>query len=98
MKRPREEHDEVLNATKENGTSETIEEPDKLSQTLEEKSVPSVDPSGDSRSVPSYVPSVNRYRAPSEQQFRDLQEEKRKTLEQVKDMENIIASGEIKLN
>ena len=34
----------------------------------------SVDPSGDPRSVPSYVTSVNPYRAPNEQQFRDLQE------------------------
>ena len=31
----REEHDKYLNATKENGTTETIEEPDKLRQILE---------------------------------------------------------------
>ena len=32
----REEHDKALNAAKENGTTETIEELDKLSQNLEE--------------------------------------------------------------
>ena len=37
MQRPREEHDEVLNAAKDNGTAETIEELDKLSLTLENK-------------------------------------------------------------
>ena len=30
----KEEHDEALNDTKENGKTETIEEPDKLCQTL----------------------------------------------------------------
>ena len=35
--------------------------------------VPSVDPSGDTISLPSYVPSVNPYKAPSEQQVRALQ-------------------------
>ena len=39
---------------------------------------------------------MNPYRAPSEQHVGDLQEERRKTLEQVKSLENIIASGEIK--
>ena len=34
MQRLREEHDEALNAAKANGTTETIEEIDKLSQTL----------------------------------------------------------------
>ena len=33
----REEHDKALNAAKENGTTETIEELDKLSQNLEDK-------------------------------------------------------------
>ena len=60
--------------------------------------VPSVDSSGDPRSVLSYAPSVNPSRAPIEQQAGALQEEKRKILEQVKSLENIIASGEIKVN
>ena len=55
--------------------------------------IPSVDPYGDPRYVPSYVPSVNPYRAPSEQHVGAIQEEKRKTIEQVKSLENIIASG-----
>ena len=33
----REEHDKELNAAKDNGTTETIEEPDKLCQILEDK-------------------------------------------------------------
>ena len=37
MQRLREERDEALNAAKDNGTTETIEELDKLSQNLEEK-------------------------------------------------------------
>ena len=37
MQQLREEHDEALNASKDNGTAETIEELDKLCQTLEEK-------------------------------------------------------------
>ena len=37
MKRLREEHNKALNYTKDNGTIETIEELDKLRQTLEEK-------------------------------------------------------------
>ena len=37
MHRLREEHDEALNAANENGTTENIEELDKLSQTLEDK-------------------------------------------------------------
>ena len=40
--------------------------------------------------VPSYVPSVNALRAPSEQQVWDIQEEMRTTLEQVKYLEDII--------
>ena len=35
MQQLREEHDEALNAAKKNGTTETIEELHKLSQTLE---------------------------------------------------------------
>ena len=46
--------------------------------------VTSVDTSGDTRFVTSYVKSVNQYRAPSEQHIGDLHEEMRKTLEQVK--------------
>ena len=37
MQQLREKHDEALNATKNNGTTETIKELDKLRQTLEEK-------------------------------------------------------------
>ena len=37
IKRLREEHDEALNAAKDNGTKETIEELDKLSQNPEDK-------------------------------------------------------------
>ena len=44
---------------------------------------PPYDTSGDPSTVPSYVQSVNTYRAPSEQQVGDLQEEIRTTLEQV---------------
>ena len=36
MKRLKEEHKESLNTAKKNGTRETIEEPDKLSQILED--------------------------------------------------------------
>ena len=36
--------------------------------------------------------------SPSEQQFGALQEEIRTTLEQVKSLENIIASGEIRVD
>ena len=39
---------------------------------------------------------MNPSRAPSEQQVGALQEENQKTLEQVKVLENIIVSGEIK--
>ena len=60
--------------------------------------VPSVYPSDNPSSVSSYVPSVNTYRAPSEQQIRAIQEERRTTLEQVKALENIIASGKIKVD
>ena len=37
MQRLREERDEALNVDKDNGTTETIEELNKLSQTLEDK-------------------------------------------------------------
>ena len=37
MQRLREDHDEARNSAKENGTTETIEELDKLRQTLEDK-------------------------------------------------------------
>ena len=46
--------------------------------------------------VPSYVPSVNRSRDPSEQQVGALQEKRWTTFEQVKPLENIISSREIK--
>ena len=59
--------------------------------------VPSVDPYGDPSSVPSYVPSVNPPRARSEQYVGDIQEERWTTLEQLKSLENIIASGDIKV-
>ena len=36
MQQLREEHNEALNATKDNNTTETIEEHDKLHQTIEE--------------------------------------------------------------
>ena len=52
----------------------------------------------DTSSVTSHVPSVNPSRSQSEKQVGDLQEEMRKTLEQVKALENIIASGDIKLD
>ena len=39
MQQLREEHDEALNATNDNGTTETIEELHKLRQTLEDKKV-----------------------------------------------------------
>ena len=55
-------------------------------------------PSGDPRSVPSYVPGVNPYIAQSEQQVVALQEERRTTLEQVQSLENIISSGEMKVH
>ena len=60
--------------------------------------VPSVDPSGDPGSVPAYVPSVNPPKAPSKQQVLDLQEEIPATLEQVRALENIISSVDIKVN
>ena len=60
--------------------------------------VPSVDTSVDPSYVPSYVPSLNTYRDPSEQQVEDLQEEIPTTLEQVKALEDIIASVEIKVD
>ena len=59
---------------------------------------PSVDPSGDPRSVPSYVSSLNPYIAPSEEQVGSLQEERRTKLEQVKALENTIASGKKKIH
>ena len=40
---------------------------------------------------------MNPYRALSEQQVGSIQEERWTTIEQVKDLENIIASGEIKV-
>ena len=49
----------------------------------------------DTISVIEYVTSVNPNRAASEQHIRDLQEERWKTLEQVKARENIIAIIEI---
>ena len=60
--------------------------------------VPSVDRSGDPRSVPPYVPTVNPSIALGEQQVRALQEEIRTTLEEVKALENIIASEEINVD
>ena len=48
------------------------------------------DPSKYPISVQSYVPSVNPYRAPSEQHVGYLQEERRTMIEQVKALENII--------
>ena len=62
-----------------------------------QNAVPSVDISGGPSYVPSYVPSVNTYRAPSEQQIGALQEERWTTHEQVKALENIIAPVEIKV-
>ena len=64
-----------------------------MSNSRRQNVVPSVDP----RSAPSYILGVNPYRAPSEQQFGSLQQERRTTLEQVKSLENIIASGDIKV-
>ena len=58
----------------------------------------SVDASIATSSIPLYVPSVNPSRAPSEQHVGYLQEEKGTTLEQVKSLENIIASGEVQLH
>ena len=58
----------------------------------------SVDPYGDPRSAPSYVPILNPSRAPSEQQVEALQEERRATLKQVQSLEIIIASGEITID
>ena len=58
----------------------------------------SVHPYGDPISAPSYVTSVNSYRAPNEEHVGVLQEEMRTTLEEVKYLENIIASGEIKVD
>ena len=60
MQKLREEHYEDLNATKYNGTTETIEELDNLRQISRRQNVvPSIDPSGNNSSVQSYVPSVN---------------------------------------
>ena len=59
--------------------------------------VNSVDPSSDTISVPEYVPSVNPSRYSSEQQDGALQEEIRTKLEQIKSLENIIVSGEMKV-
>ena len=58
----------------------------------------SVDTSCGPRFVPSSVPSLNSSRAPSEQQVGALQETNRTALGQVKALEDIIASGEIKVN
>ena len=58
----------------------------------------SVDNSSDPRSAPSYVPSVNPSRAPNKKQVGGIQEKKCTTLEQVKALENNIASGEIKVD
>ena len=58
----------------------------------------SVYPSSDTRSAPSYVPSVNPSRSPNKQHIGALQEEIQTTLEQVKALENIITSQEIKLD
>ena len=58
----------------------------------------SVDPYGVTISVPSYVPSVNTYRDPSEQQVVDLQEERRTILEQNIGLENNTSLGDIKVN
>ena len=60
--------------------------------------VPSIDPSGNNSSVQSYVPSVNTYRTPSEQQVGVIQEEIQATLEQVKTLESIISSVDIKVD
>ena len=54
--------------------------------------------SSDPTSVPSYVTSVNPSRAQSEQQVGALQEEMQTSLEQVKAIENVITSGEIKVH
>ena len=61
-------------------------------------SFPSVDTYGDPKSVPSYIPSVNPYRAPSEQQVGALQEERRTALGKFKALEIIIASEKIKVD
>ena len=53
--------------------------------------LPSVDPSGDPRYVPSYVTSVNLSSYPSEQQVRAIQAERQTTLEQVKLLGKFIA-------
>ena len=60
--------------------------------------VPSFDTFGDPISVTYYVPSVNPSRNIIEQQVEDLKEEILTTLEQIKALENIITSGEIKLD
>ena len=57
--------------------------------------VPSADTYCDTSYVPPYVRSVNPYRALSEQYIEALQEERRITIEQVKYLGIIIASGEI---
>ena len=60
--------------------------------------VPSVDHYNDTIYVPSYVPSVNPSRSLSEQQVGVIQEVSRTTLEQVKALENIISSVDIKVD
>ena len=60
--------------------------PSKLTSTI-----PSVNTSKDRSSVSSYLTGLNPFRAPSEQQFGALQEERRKTIEQVKSLVNIIS-------
>ena len=60
--------------------------------------IPSVDPSKHLSSAPSYLPSLNTPRAPSEQHVGYIQEERRTTLEQVKALDYIIVSGEIRVD
>ena len=58
--------------------------------------VPSVGPSGDSISLPSYVSSVKLSRAPSEQTVRALQEERMTALEKVKSLEKKLHQEKLK--
>ena len=58
----------------------------------------SVYPYIDPRYAPSYVPSVNPSRSPNEKRIRDIKEERRTTLEQVKVLGNIISSRDIKVD
>ena len=60
--------------------------------------VPSVDHYNDTIYVPSYVPSVNPSGTLNEQQVGVIQEVSRTTLEQVKALENIISSVDIKVD